>query len=186
MESIGGEHEQLADRLEKLEDKRRNQESNSEGAEMTSIEKTSNVSEAGRGAIHRAIQVLAPYKDEELVGGLVSKMTEIASAEPLSKSETQLREILKASAGLELADRVQVGKATRESQLAYLRSQSPAGAAAWERGDTVPDARGDSGAVFANAEQVRKASPDLSDYKAVERAMRNDPAGMAAYLEAVR
>jgi hypothetical protein len=169
--------------------------------QMTQITKTSEVSASGRAAIRRAVAELTPYGDDDQVAGLISKLSEMAGAppaDPVGKAAGQLdtREletVLLASAGLGAGERAKVAKASRNAQMEYLRAMSPQAADAVGRGtwrdapSTTPARKGDAETTLTQeARDIRKADPNVSEYDATVRALRENPAAAAAYLESVR
>ena len=90
-------------------------------------------------AISRAVEILQPYGGEDQVEALLHKLRTIVESDTtgtdaLASDLVKVEKAVRETGPHGLLEREQIGNASRDAQLKYLRGMSPAAADAYERG----------------------------------------------------
>ena len=107
--------------------------------EMTTIQKTADLTNAARGAVARAIAELKPYVDQDLIAGAITKLQVLATAPPLEKADrlaamsaeelterlTMLRKAEAEAGPLSMRDRAGVQNAAADLETTYFAETNP-------------------------------------------------------------
>ncbi len=164
--------------------------------EMTTIQKTADLTNAARGAVARAIAELKPYVDQDLIAGAITKLQVLATAPPLEKADrlaamsaeelterlTMLRKAEAEAGPLSMRDRAGVQNAAADLETTYFAETNPRAAQAfvdrheWQHRNDRPVAVKKASTAFQDAvAAARRDDPSLSEYQAAERVIRDNP-----------